>query len=108
MAGLRYATFSGADATAANFAGCDLRECVMVGLEAPGALLHGARLDYADLSHANLTGADLGSAALPHANLHNVRDDHVRWDGATLDGARRTNLELLEAEAWQPPPRPKP
>ncbi|MBW2459188.1 MAG: pentapeptide repeat-containing protein, partial [Deltaproteobacteria bacterium] len=62
---------------------------------------------FSDLSHANVSDADLSSVNLFTANLHNLKDKGARWDGAKLKLAQRTNLELLEAEAWQPPPRPE-
>ena len=106
-ASLRKATFIDADVRTADFTNADLRDTQLMKLRGEAAKLVGARMDYADLSHADLTNADLGGADLFTAVLHHVKDDGASFARANLRAVKRTDVERLEAEAWQPPPRPK-
>ncbi|MCK6592436.1 MAG: pentapeptide repeat-containing protein, partial [Polyangiaceae bacterium] len=67
----------------------------------------GAKLNFADFSHADVSTADFSGADLSRANLHNVRDQGALWGGASLLSVKRTDVDRLEAEAWQPPELPR-
>jgi uncharacterized protein YjbI with pentapeptide repeats len=59
-----------------------------------------ADLTYADFSHANLTAADLTGATLFRAKLHAILDVRAIIPGRAA--ALGEDLELAEAENWQP------
>jgi uncharacterized protein YjbI with pentapeptide repeats len=63
----------------------------------------GADASGASLRCANLSRADLSGADLTRADLHGLVDEAATWSRAKLAGARRTDPELLAAEAWLPP-----
>ena len=104
---LRSAQLAGADLSESLLSDCDLRYATMNRANLRGAFFTDADLSYANLSHADGRAADFSGANLAFANLHALREEDTRWTGAALGKARRTDIDRLEAEAWQPPPRPR-
>jgi len=104
---LRCTTFDEAELSGTILNGADIRNSRFERAKTPSALFVNSRLNFTDFSHADISGADFTSANLFMATLHNTREEGTKWHGALLAAVRRTDLDRLEAEAWQPPPRKK-
>ncbi len=96
-AGLSQIALTGAKLEAADLTGADVSEADLT-----GGALGNADLTGADLTSAYVSGADFTDADLFTANLHAVKDAKATYTGATMTAVRRTDVDRLEAEAWQP------
>jgi uncharacterized protein YjbI with pentapeptide repeats len=89
---------SEADLEAADLADADLTDADLSGADLTGADLTGADLSGADLSGADLTGADLTGTHLVHADLSGADLTDADLPDANLLKARLTDADLTDAD----------
>lgn len=77
-----------------NFAGIDLKEALLLGVNLTLADLHDANFVWSNLSKAGLGHANLDGAQLRHANLQGANLQGAKLQGTDLAGANLTGANL--------------